>query len=158
MLRWFKRLVSGKPHLSIGGDERPYMRRWYCIPRNPWLNVYLHQFLRDDDDRALHDHPWWFISIMLWGSYTEWRIEPSIWHGRGFPESTIEPRRRRAGSIAFRSAETRHRVTLNGKPCWTLVITGRKKRTWGFWCPRGFVPWHEFTKPGNEGEIGKGCD
>lgn len=26
-----------------------------------------------------------------------------------------------------------------------------------FWCPRGFVPWQEFTKPNNPGEVGRGC-
>ena len=145
--RWFKTLIRLKPHLYIGGMDHPYMKRWYVIPRNPWLNVYLHKFLRDDDDRAVHDHPWWFLSLVLWGRYWEWDHVNAEWpaYTRGF------------GSIAFRRAEHRHIITLPDGPCWTLVITGPKKRVWGFWCPKGFVPWTEFTKPGNEGEIGKGC-
>jgi hypothetical protein len=126
------------------------MLRWYLIPRNPWFNVYLHKFLRDDDDRAMHDHPWWFLSIMLRGSYREWR--PST---RGNYEW---PALRHAGSFAFRRCTDRHRVELLcGRPCWTLVITGAKVREWGFWCPKGFVPWQEFCARDDKGSVGKGC-
>ncbi len=41
--------------------------------------------------------------------------------------------------------------------CWSLFITGRKVRTWGFWCPQGFVPWHEFVDQTDSGNIGRGC-
>lgn len=69
--QWFATLLSGRPHFIIGGTDRPYLLRWFLIPRNRWFNIYLHKFCRDDDDRALHDHPWWFVSIMLQGSYVE---------------------------------------------------------------------------------------
>lgn len=68
---WLRKWLHLQPHQIIGGEERPYLLRWYVIPRNRGLNVYLHKFLRDDDDRALHDHPWWFVSVMLWGQYVE---------------------------------------------------------------------------------------
>lgn len=45
------------PDFYIGGNANPYLLRWWVIPRNRFFNVYLHKFLRDDDDRALHDHP-----------------------------------------------------------------------------------------------------
>lgn len=161
IIDWFGVLVSGEPHFYIGGRERPYMLRWYLIPRNRWLNIYLHKFCRDDDDRALHDHPWWFASLMLWGQYLETRdvtisgdcfqCEHRVDQVRSFP------------SIAFRRSTDRHRVTLakdaTGRPvpCWTLVITGRKVREWGFWCPKGFVPWHKFVAVDDPGAIGPGC-
>lgn len=149
---WFRKLISGRPHMCIGGAERPYLRRWYLIPRNRWFNVYLHQFLRDDDDRALHDHPWWFISVMLRGAYME-HLEDGRIIGRYAP------------SIAIRPALHRHRVQLfptggpwsPRRPCWTLVITGRKYREWGFWCPKGFVPWFQFIDQSDEGRVGPGC-
>jgi hypothetical protein len=51
------------------------MRRWWVIPRNKFFNIYLHHFLHSDDDRALHDHPWWNVSILLRsGSYVEHTI------------------------------------------------------------------------------------
>lgn len=134
----------------IGGLENPYMIRWFVIPRNRWLNVYLHKFCRDDDDRALHCHPWWFISVMLKGGYIE--------HRAGKPTLI-----RRALSFAFRRATAQHRIELfrddAGEviPCWTLVITGRKKRVWGFWCRKGFVPWYDFVEHTDKGNTGKGC-
>lgn len=150
MKDWLLKLLRWEPHFIIGGKERPYMLRWWLIPRNPFLCVYLHKFLRDDDDRALHDHPWWFISIMLRGSYVE--------------EVDGGKRERRAPSVAFRRADHRHRVILpldvagNKIPCWTLVIRGRVTREWGFWCPRGFVHWKEFVAPADHGDIGRGCE
>lgn len=140
---WFRRLLSGRPHFVIGEGDRPYLLRWYLIPRNPWVNLYLHKFLRDDDDSALHDHPWWFISFVIRGAYRE-----------VLPEGSVI---RRAGSLGYRQAEHRHRVELLRVPTWTIVMTGPKKRTWGFWCPKGFVPWQEFTKPERPGEVGRGC-
>lgn len=151
---WLKTLFSGKPHFVIGGGSSPYMLRWYLLPRNRRFNIYLHKFLRDDDDRALHDHPWWFVSIILKRGYTEVTENGEI--------------DRRAGSIAFRPATHRHRVVLDKwtefyagttvtEPCWTLVATGRKHRTWGFWCPKGFVPWHQFVDAKDNGNVGRGC-
>src|SRR5436190_23028421 len=126
MKNWLTTLFSGQPHFVIGGGDQPYMLRWYLLPRNRWLNLYLHKFLRDDDARALHDHPWWFASLMLKGGYFE--ITPRA-DGQG--NYVI---RRRAGSLAFRRSTHRHRVVLfkptgKSEPCWTLILTGRKHRT-----------------------------
>jgi hypothetical protein len=57
------------PDFVIGRAGRPYLRRWWVIPRNRWFNIYLQEILQDDDDRALHDHPWVNCSIILRGSY-----------------------------------------------------------------------------------------
>lgn len=150
-----------EPNVFVGGKERPYMLRWYILPRNRWLNIYLHKFCRDDDDRALHDHPWWFLSIMLLGRYLEHTEHVS---GNGQYTLTIHcQKERRAPSIAFRRAEHKHRIELpkqDGEPvsCWTLVITGRRVRDWGFHCPQGWRHWREFVSPKDEGETGRGCD
>src|SRR6185369_13137745 len=98
-VNWLRRLLSGKPHFVIGGHEDPYMLRWYLIPRNRRLNIYLHKFMRDDEDRALHDHPWWFISLVLRGAYTE--------------VTDAGETRREAWSLAYRPATHRHRVVLD---------------------------------------------
>lgn len=163
---WLRTLLSGRPHFAIGGESNPYMLRWYLIPRNRWINVYLHKFVRDDDDRALHDHPWWFVSLMLWGSYREF-VEPFWARFKAVGCFVIDDQRtwvdRRAPSIAFRQANHRHRVELFKRPdgtpipCWTIVITGPKVREWGFWCPKGFVPWWKFVDRDDHGNIGPGC-
>ncbi|WJR32455.1 hypothetical protein P3F83_18260 [Mycobacteroides immunogenum] len=133
--QWFGKLIRGQHHLAIGGEDDPYLLRWYLIPRNRHLNIYLHQFIRSDDDRALHDHPWWFWSFVLAGHYYEHRAD-----GRRIKRHWL--------SVAYRAATTRHRVELprSNDPmslleredcCWTVVVTGPRTRDWGFWCPGG---------------------
>src|SRR5580692_360411 len=63
-----------EPDFYIGGKDNPYLLRWHVIPRNRFFNIYLHKFLRDDDDRALHDHPLGSCSIILKGGY--WEHQP----------------------------------------------------------------------------------
>lgn len=146
-----------KPDFVIGSSENPYLLRWWVIPRNRFFNIYLHCILRSDDDRALHDHPWWNISIILKGGY--WEVKPHAYHKDGRAYGHSMPRWCRAWSIVFRSATTAHRLELlNGTPCWSLFITGPRIREWGFHCPKGWRHWKEFvsiTEGGND--TGKGC-
>lgn len=150
--QWARGWWSLKPHFIIGDR---YLLRWYVIPRNPWLNIYLHKFLHDDEDRALHDHPWWFISVMLKGGYYE------------VTQNNFT--QRLAPSVAFRKPTYAHRVVLprvsgtdTVRPCWTLVVTGRVVRDWGFHCSQGWRHWKEFTAyndgKGDYGQVGRGCD
>lgn len=142
--------VSGRrnPDVVIGGMDDPYLRRWWLIPRNRWFNVYLHHFMRSDDDRALHDHPWWNLSVLLRGRYVEHTIAAG-----GINRRT----EMRAGDWKFRRARAAHRIELVDGACWTLFITGPRLREWGFHCPRGWVHWKIFTDPADHGKIGRGC-
>jgi len=146
------------PDFVIGGTDDPYLRRWWLIPRNRFFNVYLHHFMRSDDDRALHDHPWWNVSILLKGSYIE-----HVPVDRANPAGQTFGIQRSEGAIVFRRALAAHRVELktdwSARPymVWTLFLTGPRLREWGFWCPKGFRHWRDFTS-GKHGEtIGKGC-
>ena len=133
-----------KPDFTVGTEADPYLRRWWVIPRNPWFNIYLHHFCRSDDDRALHDHMYWNVSVILKGRYRE-HVEG------GFID-------RSAPSIsAPRRPERAHRIELIDGPCWTLFVTGPRVREWGFHCPKGWRHWREFCAE-NPGEVGKGCD
>ena len=101
MKRLFERFAIGliernlprEPDFIIGGRDNPYLLRWYLTPwrrwhregretPTPWRRIkgwfgfvlpsaYLHCFIRSDDDRALHDHPWFWCSILLRGRYVE---------------------------------------------------------------------------------------
>lgn len=145
-----KTLASRRlPDVVIGGNDRPYLRRWWIIPRNRFFNVYLHQFLRSDDDRALHDHPWINCSLLLSGFYVEHTINAGGVHRR-----TV----RTAGDLKIRGARAAHRIEVSA-PCWTLFITGPVMRDWGFHCPdAGWVHWRDFTNPADGGAtIGRGC-
>ncbi|KAA9133474.1 hypothetical protein F3N42_03740 [Marinihelvus fidelis] len=146
-----KRVSKRAPDFVVGGHENPYLLRWWVIPRNRFFNVYLHLFLRDDDDRALHDHPWANCSVLLRGSYTEHTIAAGGIHRR----EVLKP-----GAVRFRwSGKFAHRVELHDGSCWTLFITGPVYRHWGFHCPeKGWVHWKEFTAAEDPGSVGAGCD
>jgi hypothetical protein len=177
--------IAGRrpPDFIVGADDPAgaYLLRWYLTPWRGWYrhidetqrtrwqrlavwlsqrlpNVYLHKFLRSDDERALHDHPWAWASLLLRGSYIEHTIAAGGIHKR-----TVRTR----GSLKLCGPRAAHRVELwdslsNGpSPCWTLFITTPILREWGFHCPqRGWVHWRDFTAStdGRRGEIGKGCD
>ena len=145
------RMMRRPPDFVIGGSERPYMLRWFVLPRNPVFNIYLHQFRRSDDDRALHDHPWANCSILLRGTYTEHTIAAGGINRRQVLH---------AGSVRLRwTGRIAHRVDLHDGPCWSLFITGPRYRSWGFHCPeQGWIHWERFTAPDDKGAIGAGCD
>lgn len=130
---------------TIGGKENPLLLR-YILIRFPRFGIYLHHMLRSDYDRALHDHPWPFISFVLAGGYTE------------VHDQTIDGKQVRVehkpGSILLRPAEWRHRFVLKGladpnatqdrfRDAWTLVIVGRRQRKWGFFLPTGWCWWRQ---------------
>lgn len=149
IMRWFEKIASKRePDFIIGGKDNPYMRRWWIIPRNPIFNIYLHEFLRSDDDRALHDHPWVNVSILLKGSYVEHMIRAGGVH---------TAKKYVAGNVKFRRAKTAHRIEID-EPCWSLFITGPVIRKWGFHCTAGWRPWSLFVDKRDKGEIGRGCD
>lgn len=132
-----------KHDFTIGEPDDPAILRWYLIPRNPLFNLYLHQLLRSDNDEALHDHPWWNLSIILRGYYMEVFKDYPVW--------------RNQGDWIFRRAKTPHRIVVL-EPCWTLFITGPKFREWGFHCPKGWVSFKDFTnRTKTTSSLGKGC-
>lgn len=123
--------------------DRPLLRRWLVIPKNRWLNIYYHNFILNDEDRALHDHPWANLSIVVHGEYIEHTIAAGGVHKREII---------REGQCRFRLPSRAHRVELvNGKPSWSFFITGPVVHTWGFHCPDGRITHSEFHKRG-------GCD
>lgn len=165
-----------KPHFRIGDEDvsKPdYLHRWYLIPKNKFFNIYLHKFLRSDDDRALHDHPWASISFILSEGY----YEHFPLHTGGQETYVLE---RKPFSPIIRGAEQAHRIELRSRvvlfegdiselndpsktvpryeemPCWSLFITGPKVREWGFHCTGKWVHWEKFTKIINGVSVG-GC-
>ena len=184
--RLFNVMVKRPPDFVIGGVENPYLLRWWLTPwsglyrdipeekRTRWQrfvralpNAYLHIFLRSDDDRALHDHPWLCnASFLLDGSYTEyvpgWKVRRHA--GQGKTRWERDPQNpiailRDAGSWYFRWGRAIHRVHLHAGPCTTLFITGFAVREWGFWCPKGWVHFKRFTETRDGvSTVGRGCE
>lgn len=142
MQAWAAGIMARAPDFVIGDD---YLRRWWVIPRNPFCNVYLHEILVSDDDRALHDHPWQNTSVLLGGSYIE-----------HLPDGSALTRT--VGDIVTREATALHRLEIPaGGRAVSLFMTGPKVREWGFACPQGWRVWTEFVDARDSGQIGRGC-
>jgi hypothetical protein len=154
------------PYLHLAG----YMERYWIVPYLdrgsagldtdgtgplPWRHrpfsralqhldvaVRVHHILRSDDDRAFHDHPWPYVTIVLRGGYVE--VTPL------YDDSGIYVGDRRVwrgpGSVLWRPARSLHRLEVeSGQTAWTLFITGPKCQTWGFVDPaRGKVPYRDW--------------
>lgn len=120
--------------VNLAGD--PYLERW-ILWLGPCGSLRLHRFWRGDNERALHDHPWPFVTFPL-QAYRE-----VYWcrrRGREL-ERTV-----RAFRFAFRRGTHRHIVRLLVVPTWTIVWAGPKSREWGFYpTPSEFVPWHAWV-------------
>lgn len=139
-------------HIGAG-----YLLRWHLIPRNRFFNIYLHKFVGNDDERALHDHPWWSFSIKLCGRMMEY-FKPSdldMFCNRFYGIDMT--RRRFVKRFTVRSPEFAHRLELVGnKPAWTIFITGPVNREWGFHCPKGWQHWSTMTT--KDGKTIGGCE
>jgi hypothetical protein len=170
----FAFMCSRPPDFTIRGDDRPsedmekpYLHRWYAIPRNRFFNIYIHEFLRSDHDGALHDHPWFNLSILVLGAYREHTIAKG-----GINKWKL----RRTGTLSgikFRSPWSAHRVELltnaamglpemrgvkQETPVYTIFITGPKLRRWGFHCRLGWRDFELFVKTTGDGnQKGMGC-
>lgn len=139
-----------------GGDV--YLRRWWVIPRNARFNIYLHNMLRSDD-HILHDHMYWSFSIVLTDGIRErycldperrQNIHPKV---RDYAPWTRE-RTFRAGDLVLRSANMAHQLIVEeGKPAWTLFITGPRIKDWRFWCPRGKRHWSKYVALGQDPSV-----
>lgn len=151
---WARARMQRRPDFVIGDPDRPYLRRWWIVPRNEYCNVYLHEILRSDDDRAGHDHPWRNRSLVIDGEYREVVFENAR------PWVEYQRLTRRAGDVVERHAEDTHRLIVpEGGRAVSLFITGPKVREWGFWCPegRGWVHWEQFTAGEQGARVGAGC-
>jgi len=101
----------------LGLPSCPYVIRWRI--ETPLGSLRVHHWLASDDDRAFHDHPWWFLTVVLKGGYTDYSPDGADYL--------------RAGSVRFRRALHQHTVRPFSGGAWTLLVTGPQVRAWGFW-------------------------
>ena len=102
---------------KLGRPECPYIERW--VLDLYFFSIRLHHWISSDDPRHFHDHPWWYFSWIISGSYTD-----------KSPNGDI-PRKR--WSLKRYAATHQHTVQVPKEGCWTLMFTGKEKRQWGFW-------------------------
>lgn len=123
--------ILAMEEINNGGRCPTYMYRWRLL-RLPWVQVYLHHFVKDDWSKDRHDHPKRFISIGLSGCYIE--------------ETPQGERTYRAPWVRTFPATHIHRLRLiDQKPCWTVVIVLKVVREWGFWSEGRWVRWDRYV-------------
>jgi hypothetical protein len=120
------------------GEPDVFLRRWVLLGWGEGLGLYLHQFVRSDHDRALHDHPWPFLAWILKGGY--WEV-----HDQTTDRSEVKMWRA-PGQLLVRSAEWRHRIELRpGTTSWSLVVVFPRERRWGFYPSTGWCWWRTYN-------------
>lgn len=145
---------------DLGKPECPYLRRW--VLNFGRFSIRVHHWHRSDDKRAMHDHPWWFWTLVLKGSYEDWTegaicaacnglgkrfTRPVEYHdfvvcqaceGRGF---SLEREKMARGKLSFRPALHKHTVNVAPGGCWTLLFMGPQIRHWGFYVRKKSGKW-----------------
>lgn len=106
-----------------------YMRRHFVSERHERPQVWVHEILLPDEDRAYHDHPWDYRTILLSGAYDEQTPEE---------KASFEQ-----GDALERKGDSLHRL-LVPSPVVTLFMTSKLWRKWGFMTERGWVEATEY--------------
>lgn len=118
-------------------NDRPYLLRWIVYLLG--MTLRLHTFYRGDDDRAPHQHPWWFITFPL-TSYIEAVYEKGHFVGNNVVK---------AWRFHYRPASYEHivlgRADGGTGKFYSLCLSGFVTNKWGFYPkPDLFVPHKEF--------------
>ena len=122
----------------LGEKECPYAFRYVFIFFG--FAIRIHKWIRSDDKRNFHDHPWWFITFVLKGSYTDVYNDNNI-----IKQDTLK-----RFKLRYRPSNHRHYVDVPKEGCWTILLTGRPIRKWGFYIDGKFKrPLKYFDKFGH---------
>lgn len=112
---WYRKILT---YRQLGGlKECPYFRR--TILNFGMFTIRFHRWYGDDDNRALHCHPFSFVTFVITGGYTD--------------VNNIEDDILTAGSIRFRKADYIHSVRDVLPNTRTILITTKPFRRWGFY-------------------------
>lgn len=156
--------AAGEPHRLVRyASGTPYLARWYLYPAAAARRadstrpaLYLHGF-HASDVGPLHDHPWPSLSVIVSGEYIE-----HVPASQRRPAGATRALRRCPGDVTLRRAGSPHRVEIppeQRRPVLTLFAVGRRRRRWGFWCPRGWRDGPRFKRIARErGSPAAGCE
>ena len=115
-------------------SNKPLLIRWNVFECK-YFSIKVHKLV-SSDSACLHDHPWAFITFLLSGGYVEHNLKGSRVYSRF--------------SLLYRPAEYTHKLEIH-QPVYTLVLTFKKVREWGFYTSKGWVKWWRY-KPSNSCE------
>lgn len=142
-------------HHDVVQPNGLYLRRYFLTPvmrpkwwpkKWRWFRVFLHHLCLPDDDRAPHNHPSGFTTLILSGSYTEHVFYPRTKSGRF--EKMV--RVAKPGTVFKNPVNHTHFVIVTA-PAWSLVLWPEPVQEWGFWIidqnglgPDRWVKWDEY--------------
>lgn len=121
-------------------DGTDYLVRLRIV-QTPWFGLYVHDIHEDDGDRHPHNHPWSFLSLVLRGYYTE----------RLYPNPSSEPDEYVCQTHKWLSAHVMGRVSahriIDASPgLKTLILTGRRSASCGFFVDGTLVDWQDYER------------
>lgn len=123
-LQW---VAKKRPARIIWNDPgNPLFIRYFLFRLPGGGQVYLHHYLRRDEDRGVHDHPWGqACSLILAGGYVEKRLDVA--------ERRYFFKTRKPGRVFRMTGDDLHQiVTLPAKSSWSLFWHGPYTKAWGF--------------------------
>ena len=128
----FNKFVSRIYGSKAGNDGSLFLLRLKLTPKTRWGRLFLHVFMRGDQDPEPHDHPWDFWTFPL-VTYKEEYID--VEDCQRYGAFDLKTRFVRRFHLHHRVAEHVHRVLdpLGRLPIISLVWHGPRKRAWGFW-------------------------
>ena len=122
-------IIGRAKKTTLKREGKPYLVR-ITLFSCPWFSIKLHKALMSDP-AIPHDHPWNYMSIILWGGYWEETLQQGI---AAAETSYIIKKWYGPGSILFRKGDKFHKLIIpEGKFSLSLIFTGRKWREWGFY-------------------------
>lgn len=145
--RIFRRLTLRR------ADNQVYLNRW-GLAHDRIGGVLLHKMEAPDPGVDLHDHPWWFVSIILWGGYTEQRApirEAPLFakladaYPDGCTRGVVEQRHWLSAQV-MRLDECHTITDLTRRTSWSIVFKGPRRRSWGFYMPDGYLSEREYDE------------
>lgn len=110
-----------------------YIKRLRIL-ETPWGGVFLQRIFCKDPRPVLHNHPYNFVSFVLWGNY---------WERLSYKEGDV----RWITWINHKRTDEFHWVChVNNAPVWTLLFIGpRQEEEWGFLEEDGkYTHWEDF--------------
>lgn len=117
-----------------------HFQRW-TIMSLPWFSIYLHFIYKADEDAHLHNHPWNYLSFVVYGTFIEQTENNHL--------ECILP-----GKIIIRKAKVYHKITdLFTNKIITLFITGKRFNEWGYEVNGKFVGHKEYRILKNENKL-----
>lgn len=152
----YRTMYGRRPRWALWRWQDIWSEREICMTRLtvfrcPWFQVLLHWIEKPDPEEALHDHPWWYFGLVLWGEY----IEQRAWKtGYGITWPVLQTIR----FLIWCPLGRVHRIRKLWKRTITLLVTGPEKQDWGFYqydtmgnvTKSGllayFTPWRDFVE------------